>query len=718
MVTTIMGQLEWNGKSLGKGRLAMTVLTKDEPAGPDSPTLILAAACNGHRTHLLRPEQVGDFLRTHAEAQIACYDLDSFFWPIENYLRSSGDWGGRQALLDAAHGCRLHDIRLLYQLLFDALFDAIPPELKDLRQLASAYTIPETSVEAEGDPSGEERDDSEKATEGTLESRTVQEAQLILNIYLTQQKRAGELVERLRVPLELVHQFGPLAVGLQGQGAIALGRAARNGLHLRKDAAPELRQLCDQIYSDCSHQLFRDLRVRRCFHWFGDKVKPTARGLPDEIKSELRPWLEEMIASTPSTFNIPLEPPRTPEGQISTIPELWSDLVLVRPELRAWARLWAAAKSRKALDESINRDPSKLRPRYALFPRLISMAPNLEQIRRLGFPAMFEAEPGHSLLVGRFPDLILRCHAEVCERTGGQSQLGGLFRGEVDPVHYVARSLYGRHMAADMNDDMESWEVDEEQELARFRFEEIDEQDPGKLEYWKKLARALLDVVPRGLGAAHARELLSRDYGIEVDPGEAERYWNQIVFILPDLGWVVDEDQTFAIVRRKFGCEAAELADELVGETAESSMAALRNLISGRTRSPAAFAKLRAICREPHWQEQLATGEGSYELNKDLFGQNLVSPVGRVRRGVFLTEARAAQHLDLAEDALKAAMFGLVAAGFELVAFAAGEFVIQVAEESPREATIRRVEAVAEQAAKRVVIIFPPRCETHHVTVW
>jgi hypothetical protein len=95
-----------------------------------------------------------------------------------------------------------------------------------------------------------------------------------------------------------------------------------------------------------------------------------------------------------------------------------------------------------------------------------------------------------------------------------------------------------------------------------------------------------------------------------------------------------------------------------------------------------------------------------------------VCPGGRFRKALHFNRASAHQHLAMADDVMKVVLFEVVAAGYELVACAGNEFVIQITEDPSEQATLRRIAQTAEEAAGEFLIEFPPRCEIRPVAAW
>src|SRR5262249_51178928 len=151
---------------------------------------------------------------------------------------------------------------------------------------------------------------------------------------------------------------------------------------------PTSRRTCDLVYRRASRSL-KDYRgARGCFEWDANIVRKRSDGLPDQRKPQLRAWLEGLVAAYPGFHGVPLEPPRTEEGQISVRPDYWGELIPFHPWLRAWAQLWAAASTLNALGR-VEGD-ARPRPRYEVVPRLRSMGPDLGQIRRFSSSPVFE----------------------------------------------------------------------------------------------------------------------------------------------------------------------------------------------------------------------------------------------------------------------------------------------------------------------------------------
>ena len=334
---------------------------------------------------------------------------------------------------------------------------------------------------------------------------------------------------------------------------------------------------------------------------------------------KLKVWLHSKVDEISKIFNIDVEPPCDHKGQISTIADSWSDMVLVSGELRSWSKLWVAATGLVALEKSEVPEGHILRPRNVIFPRLMSRMPDVERLRELGVKEVFEAGPGQALIVGRLKDLRLRCYAADYEGRDRQSRVAGELREDKDLIHDLGRYLYAQEKATE-REDQETQDFDLEKEAARLRFEDPECVGPEEVAHWENLSRGLLDSLLKGMGHEMARTYLLEMYGLTISATQAERYWSQAVRILRDFKETVTRDQTASIAIKNLGCAAEELDDIQPGDTEESGMAALRNVIAGKLnrdkhKLQSAFTRLRSICRNPRFKSMLSFKNCTFREN-------------------------------------------------------------------------------------------------------
>jgi hypothetical protein len=360
----------WDGKRVLGDTLALAIPDRDKgrKATWSLPEFILLATQDF--TISLEPHQVGSFLRGHRDATIACFDVDSTFWAIEALLRGQAENEGRSALFGLASACRIHDVRLLHQLIQLALYGS-SEEPKGLAQVADYCRSASYS--------GWKEDGlTDAAILPVSDSLLVEHcggpmASEVLRVYIAQRNMAALIAQRGNIDEGLAHQFGPLSVGFQAQGAIALGRMGRRGLRLPPGTGHKLHQLCEQTYLECSRRLLADTKAAHGFKLDQMRVKRDHLSrLPSQKSDALREWLVAELNMTSGMFDIPPVPPLTLDGKVSILPEFWGDLLQLRDQLKDWAGLWSAATTSNCVRELDEKGDGKLYPSYEMFPRLRS----------------------------------------------------------------------------------------------------------------------------------------------------------------------------------------------------------------------------------------------------------------------------------------------------------------------------------------------------------
>jgi hypothetical protein len=106
----------WDGTPRGAGALSLVLLSADTGAAGAPPAPVLAGVHDGSAGLLLRPQQLGPFLRLHAGAHLACHDAADLHRVLRRHLTGVGDEGAVEALWGFSRDCRLYDVGLLDQL--------------------------------------------------------------------------------------------------------------------------------------------------------------------------------------------------------------------------------------------------------------------------------------------------------------------------------------------------------------------------------------------------------------------------------------------------------------------------------------------------------------------------------------------------------------------------------------------------------------------------
>jgi hypothetical protein len=248
-----------------------------------------------------------------------------------------------------------------------------------------------------------------------------------------------------------------------------------------------------------------------------------------------------------------------------------------------------------------------------------------------------------------------------------------------------------------------------------------------EFERWLSVARALLFALPRGLGDAMTAELSRSAFGVEVGLAEVRRLSRKLVSeAYPELAEYLKDptldilaanlclplDQVFQILQEEGGGGDPALVRDLVlwpeGTTFGKKYAKARLSFLRRLRSLAATA-------EAH---ELMGKQESGELYDALFSRDVLTQTGRIHGRLVLGAALGAEFLDLADAALKAALYALSAHGQRLVAVAEGQCVVSVPPSQQREETAEEIKGLAGEAASGVLGGMPVPCDAEWASRW
>lgn len=101
-----------------------------------------------------------------------------------------------------------------------------------------------------------------------------------------------------------------------------------------------------------------------------------------------------------------------------------------------------------------------------------------------------------------------------------------------------------------------------------------------------------------------------------------------------------------------------------------------------------------------------------------VFRLDVATLTGRVHGGLGYAEGRAARYVGLADDAMKAALFGVVAARYRLVGHTGTTLVLEVPGCADAEASASEVRAIATRAAEGVLGSVPVACTSERLDRW
>jgi hypothetical protein len=691
-MTTIASR-PWDGSHVRAGDAGYTVLAllTTEVASPGTaPTPVIAAASDGRGVWVVPPARLGPFLRAHADANLVCHDAGELHRVLRDHLRGADDPEAQRLLWQFAATGRLSDVGLLDQLDRLAENGASHPRRLSLRQLAQQHADLALRGEDELPRVMESGSDSDVAAEVS------RRADAVVRVFHVLWRRAhtgrpGSSASALG------GRSGPLSLALQVKGDVALAQARHNGLRLAPGAVKRINEACESSLARSAGRL----RTESDFSaWLKRTLADRAPSQDPGRTGQLRSWLARVADSARCLHQTEMLPPLCDDGRPSDAPEAWGDLGRADGLLRAWSDLLTALEIARscALGGFCH-----VRPAYDVLPRLHSSAPDLDALRRLAGIGLFAAAPGHALVALRLQDLRLRSLAAVCRARVGNSALAELFARRHDRIAYAAAALAGCPEA----------------ELAA-----LGQQHPEKQDRSLRAARALLQAAPAGLSVDRAAEVVREE------------------FALPEVGRAQVAAWHAQLIGEIFGELSAFLRDDTVEVMAANIRATVeyvRVLLDHNFGPALPLPQLRKWYRRYHGQRgrlkdclrallencgtcpalnaALRKGLSDHQLYLALFARDVVSLSGRARGRLPFAQARAADYLDLADDAAKSALFRVAAAGHKVVGYADATIVIELP--SAADAADRADEAseLARHGAEDVLRDVPAKCSAevlHH----
>jgi hypothetical protein len=682
----------WDGRTLIGEYVAMTVKAAPAQEVADVPHDLFAGACDGSQVIVVQAKQLGAFLNVHTHSWLACYNAAAFHWLLDAHLHATAEDDARRILWDFSRSHRLIDIGLLDQLVTLGGNGTVRPPALPLRALAGCHggvSAPDgagqTQVVAPATL-------AERIPDELLEAAT-SEVIAVFQMYRALGQRVSEINA---VAGSSQAAFGPLGLGLQVQGAIAAEHAARNGLHIGPGTMTGLVQALSGVQNSCINQLTADRKAKACFKQDDNKVRLDHLGFPEFRPRTLAKWLESVLRELQDRHRVGFVPPGA-EDVISTCPEDWGVLVRCHRFLRAWADLLSASRLRLHFQKN---QVSVIHPQYQILPRIGSDKPSLDDVRRSGLRVMFRPSNGHCFLVIQLCDLDLRALAAVCLQRYSTRELAAVFQSGRDVAVHTAARLSMMEPAA---------------------FARLETEDHDRHTRWIRSARAALFAVPRGLGVAELREIARSDFDVELSLGEARDVDQRLLTVYPELAEYLRDDAGNLL--------AANLrtTDKAIGELLEAHVKRfkprdLRNAFRAQRKvkgniDSRLWATLEHGNNNPTLKPLFDKKEFGPALYRALSGRDVLVQSGRVRGRLPFSDARQVEYLDLADDAMKAVLYDLVAAGFRLVGFAGFEIVLEV-EESDAKGRAGSAKEIAKSCLQKVLSSVPVLCSDRISTVW
>ncbi len=672
---------------------------------------VVAAGFGPTGTVTIDPADVGRFIRKYGFLRFVGHDVAIDFWVIEQHLRLIGEAEVLAAWWAIAGDSRLHDAMLL-DMLVRLARDGCQPVPRSRADLAREYGAGEAAAVAPD----RQRDAGVTDRDGTVEqsglfTELMRDAAATRLSYLGLRTaaatlagaydRAGDVLAGAR------GRFGLLTEAVQVKKAIALAAVTRTGMQVDRDvlsatradlrsrlgaAVAQVRAVCPELYRTDGQG-----RVAR-----GATGGPVKR--PEVLGAQLAAVVDALRAA-----GVAVTVPPGPDAQTpSTRTADWAAYRHRHPFVGAWLEV----EELTPLLQFVSRLPEgALHPRYEVMVRTGRTAcsgPNVQQVPRGGsVRAAFVASPGHLLLAVDYSVAELRALAAHCLHTYGRSNLADVIRAGADPHAHTAALMLGVPV-----EEFLTWKNDSAGRDGAAR--------RAKYAAARQAAKAINFGVPAGLGGEALRAYARARYGVALTAAEAAARRDLLTrTIYPELCEYLAEDGA-AIVGRNLHA----VPDAVRAELGDVSPGAIRKVLAGdavradgtpyeRTFVSRVWAGLTGLNRNPELAERLGRRAPGGALAAAVCDAGVATLTGRVRGRVSYTQARNTPYQGLAADGTALALFGLVRAGFRVVAFVHDEVLVELPDEGGyvSESTVRQVIDIMCRAMERVLGGVPAACE-------
>jgi hypothetical protein len=656
----------WDRRPLGSGPCALVPVNSDDASFSDG----FAACGPGSADVFVPPGEIGNFLKAHAGQGLIMPSAGEVVARLQSHLDQAGDDLAIQALWACADANRLYD----------------PAIMAHLLELAGEDRAAMNSTDA-----------SAPTAVGTHRPLASGVNRLASDVYAAAAKlgaRMADIAGRACIASETIRRFGPLTLGTQVRGAIALATAHRLGLRLEPNAQADLIRRCKEFRNLGLKKLTNHEGVAECFKG-GRKPRLTRNGFPVVRPDKMQLWIRSEIKNVRDRHGAPV-PYQSPAGVTdATIePDQLDAVHLPVASLLIWRYVMAASRLRHALS---NIRDNRIRPVYDILPTIRARLPDLCVVRRVADNPALSPADGGAFVVVNLPDLTLCALAALCEARNGRSVLADAARAEKRPAGVMADILAMSGAAG----------------------ERISANPPQRLD----CATAVLEAVATGLDAAGVSALLGHS-GVACSRVECQQVMAQLDSSLPEIGVLLRDrrlerfaarlqlsvDQVISVLRPYVAGEVSTrvLSDAIIG-TDNGQMANSRAIevlaYSMADRTLAEKVPLTRPDECPRFYRDFVDAE------------DIVTLTGRFTARKSWVQARYGEVSLLADDALKEALFALTAKGFQLAGVAGNELVLQVGEVEDDEVDGAISECVM-KGVSRAIPSIPITVEVHKQVLW
>jgi len=630
------------------GRLADTISYDSETTVVEDPAVVpefvIGSVCDGNRVFFIRRQDLGAFWKAH-DACIVFMHTASFDIEVAK-LACGFDFS---TMVEAG---RIRDVAIYFRLLACAEHGDIPLKY-NLGLISEKLLIVKLDKE-----DGTRTDFGRFYREGIVDYTAMPAEHLTYAaVDAIATFKIGELLEP-RCREEHLHytpltqngtlgtngttaQWGWLGHDIQLRGDIALQAIRRHGISVDPVAV-----------RTAEEHLITELGAARAilerYGYF--QGRPGNRGVYDKIIGDLEQQKAISIARSPKT---------------RAVSQAEEDLAPLADHefVAAFLRVKKLGKLSETYISHFKVPANRVHPRYTLMVRTgrtSCSSPNVQNLpREGGVRECLVPKEGHAFIACDYSTLELCTLSQITHTRYGKSAMRELINAGVDLHRRLASIVLGKPES------------------------EVTKEDRQK-------AKALNFGLPGGMGLGGLQAYAQASYGVDIALDEAERWRAVWLSLFPEmqeylaqsddltrLGETLDMDSHPEASPMLSASAAAGMVMRVAGGACESSSGrvfdkaevdwAWKQIAEGRASSVKSLA------------DSIKQRRGSPELRKAVMpGMPAIIPTGRVRADCSYTEKHNWPFQALAADGAKLALYGLIRAGYSVVAFIHDEVLVEV----------------------------------------
>jgi DNA polymerase I-like protein with 3'-5' exonuclease and polymerase domains len=311
---------------------------------------------------------------------------------------------------------------------------------------------------------------------------------------------------------------------------------------------------------------------------------------------------------------------------------------------------------------------------------------NLQQVpKEKEFRRLFLADESRLWAAVDFSYIELRTLAATCQALFGHSRLAEVVREHTAAVQAGRGDVPDPHQTTGAG-------------LLGVSVEDFLKLPPAEQKAARQKAKSVNFGYPGGLGYKRFVDYARANYGLDVSEKMAKRFKRQWLATYPEMEEYL-ADKTVAALSSNLGVPATEVAKQFRRLAWE-----VRRTVSGEQHNQRVWDSLKRLaarnpCLNAETRRRLALPGGCPDLEKRLLTLRACTLTGRVRAGCKYTDSKNTPFQGLAADGGKEAIWRLMYAGYNVVAFVHDEIIVAV--NSDRD--VKRIQTLMCEAMESVL---------------